>query len=121
MATQTEATVNAIAQDAAPKAGIDFNSVIKIISTWLPVALQCLALMGKTPKSHATDHYDEVSGKYDDSLIQDNRHRMRRAARHNDEHGLSNEQLDILRVAAFDQARLSADSTGAAVMAEASA
>lgn len=118
--SQTQATVNAIATDAAPKTGIAPADIIKIIADWLPVALQCFALLGtgQTTKSYVTDHYDETKGEYDQSLVEQNRHRMRRSARQNGQKHLSSDQLDALSVAAFDHARLTDESTAASVMAE---
>ena len=100
------------------RADVGFDPTM-LIGVLLPLLVSCFKRtepQAESPKDFLRDHFDEVTGTFDPSLVNRCRPQTRRAARRDGERRLSREQLDRITVATLTHAMQADDATVAAVM-----
>lgn len=110
-----------IAKDASNNASIGIDVLIPIITTLLPMLLQCFqgTQSNASAKEYLQDHYDANTDEFDSILIKRARPAARRAARKNGQPHLSKPDLDAITVASFRRGLEESDQDVASAMAEA--
>ena len=111
--------VTAITATAASVVGLDPLTMLTIVSTLLPLLAQCFSGTPQSAKQYLSEHYDETSATFDQSIIDQARPRARRAARIQGQRRLSRDQLDAITVASFNHAMSLDDSSLASAVVEA--
>lgn len=122
MATKIEDASQAIAANVPMSIGGPID-ILNLIMTWLPAALQCLAVLhpGVSAKQFATDHYDEPSKTFDPHVLGQARPSIRRKARQNGLRHLGRDGLDAITTKALTHAMNAPDEVVMGCMSEAAA
>ncbi len=92
-----------IAQSASSQTSVGLIELIPIITTLLPMLLQCFQQTqgSKSAKEYLADHYDANTDEFDSILVRRARPAARRAARKNGQPHMSKQDLDAISVASF--------------------
>lgn len=111
-----------VAQSVSDQTGIGFIELVPIITTLLPMLLQCFQGTSNqvTAKEYLQDHYDANTDKFDSILIKRARPAARRAARKNGQPHMSKQDLDAITVASLRRGLEESDQDVASAQAEAS-
>lgn len=114
------------AQQIADKveiAGFDPLTILTIISTLLPILMNCFqkANPSASAKDYLTSRYDFETHTFDQNLINQTRPRTRQSAHKNGQRGLSKHDLDKITNQTFQHAINQDDGEYAGAMAEVAA
>lgn len=110
-----------IAATASVETGIGVVELIPIITTLLPMLLQCFqgASNQTSAKECLQDHYDANTDQFDSILVKRARPAARRAARKNGNAHMAKPDLDAITVASFRRGMDQSDQDLASAQAEA--
>lgn len=110
-----------IAQSAAGETSVGFIELLPIITTLLPMLLQCFqgASNQASAKEYLQDHYDANTDQFDSILVKRARPAARRAARKNGQPHMAKPNLDAITVASFRRGLEQSDQDVASAQAEA--
>ena len=120
---QIKATCSLIAQNAGPQLGLDWQSILQLVETLLPLVVQCLPLilLAETPKQYVQSHYDSTTQQFDGEFMGAMRRHGRKAARRTGHQDMTPADLDVISVATGHQIMASSDEMCSAVIAECAA